>query len=116
MIEIQKLALAFITSLVPFALAHPAFPATMEENLQTCKKVGQLAESIMNARQAGATPSKMIEVVITPTMEEDAKSLIMKMITNAFDEPRYNSPKFITRSVQDFRSKAESECLSVVMK
>lgn len=69
-----------------------------------CASIGELAESIMRARQSGASVTRMLE---TAQGNKIAEALVM----DAFNTSRFTSQPFIDRAAEEFRERAEVQCL-----
>ena len=80
-------------------LTSPAFAAS--EDL--CSKIGDMAQVIMEGRQAGIPPS----VIRNATR---GNPLSTQMATEAFKVGRWHSEEFQRREVQDFRAVWEVRC------
>lgn len=65
-----------------------------------CKDVGDIAESLMKARQANVPISKIIEKV--PKL----KGLTLE----AYKYPAYSSDKYRTKAIKEFRNRVEIAC------
>ena len=72
-----------------------------------CTQIGNLAESIMDARQRGISPSAILnatkDVPVAPYM-----------VTDAFEVSRWYSEALQSREAQDFRAIWEMECYANV--
>jgi hypothetical protein len=87
------LALAFTT------------PALAQSAAETCPSLGELAESIMEARQSGASVSDMMAVA-------EGNEFVEGLVLTAFESPRYATPEFRIREIENFRNSIEALCYS----
>ena len=73
-----------------------------------CAIVGDLAESVMRARQTGVPMSKAME--IGAQQSEDAKNLIEMFALQAYHQTRFSTEPLRHDAVVDFRNNIELEC------
>lgn len=73
---------------------------------QDCKVIGDLAETIMKARQTGVTLS---EIISLPT----ATTLGKRMAIDAYKRPRFSTDEFQQSAITDFRAEWEVACYEV---
>ena len=76
---------------------------------EICQGWGTLAEAVMDGRQAGVSMQDMIDAVIT----EDTDSLILDLVIEAYESPRYSVPENQRREIQDFKNKWYLGCVKV---
>lgn len=75
-----------------------------------CKSAAELAHSIMTGRQNGVPMSKMMEV--ESAMDDRAAGKVTRlMVISAYDRPRYSSPEYIEREIQDFENEMYLQCI-----
>lgn len=89
------------------ALVFVSASAMAATPTELCGSVGQLAESIMRARQAGVSFTQMLEAA-------DGNKIAEDLVQGAFKQPRFQSPGFIERAAQDFRERAEVDCMRIL--
>lgn len=82
-----------------------ALTATVAQ-AQDCKVIGDLAETIMKARQTGVTLS---EIISLPT----ATTLGKRMAIDAYKRPRFSTDEFQRSAMADFRAEWEVACYEV---
>lgn len=108
------------TLLLASCSAQPAYAATptpvsiTSEQVELCRSIGELAAVIMEGRQNGSSYASLYAV----TMENENKSirdLSISMIDTAFMIDRFQSQKFRTEAVQNFRNIWEQECIKVML-
>ena len=91
-----------LTLILALAFTTPALAQTASE---TCPPIGDLAESIMEARQSGAAMSDMMAVA-------DGNEFVEGLVLTAFEAPRYTTPEFRRREIENFRNTIEAMCYS----
>jgi hypothetical protein len=101
-----------LTLFAALALAPPAFAQAPVETPQACAVVGDLAEAIMDRRQEGLAMSRVMTVV--PADEGPARTLVLAMVQDAYDTPRFSTPANQRRAAQDFRNAMEAECFRAI--
>tara|TARA_R110000782_G_C14608426_1_gene391876 strand:- start:183 stop:479 length:297 start_codon:yes stop_codon:yes gene_type:complete len=74
-----------------------------------CKTVTSIAESVMKARQSGASLDQVMEVAVAQNMESDLTPIIML----AYDVPRYGTESYQAGAVNDFKSKILKVCMEI---
>lgn len=94
----KKILFALLVSL---SLAAGAQNATA----QRCAKLGELASSVMEARQGGVPFTKMIELA-------EGNKLVEAIVVEAFKIPRYSSEPYQRKAISDFVEKVEVTCYS----
>ena len=68
-----------------------------------CAQLGQLAYNVMSHRQAGTTMSELMGMV-------EGDKLAIALVRDAYNEPRFSTPEFKQKSMQDFRNDVEALC------
>lgn len=71
-----------------------------------CKIVGDLANSVMDARQAGVA---MSDIMALPSNT----NLTRKMVIEAYKRPRFSTEEFQKSATADFRAEWEAACYSL---
>lgn len=74
----------------------------------TCASLEGLAKTIMEGRHAGASMSKMIE------MEND--QVTEDLVIDAYKQPRMQTKKMQTRSIEEFGNKTYLQCYQALSK
>lgn len=82
-------------------LAALSFPPGGQD---MCKSFGEVAESIMTARQIEVPISEMLEIT---RRDQDA----MEAVLEAYQRPAYSTPEMRRKSAQRFRNDMETKCL-----
>ena len=90
-----------LTTLALCAFMSPAFAAA--DDRVTCTTIGDIAQVIMEARQAGVAPSAIMEAM-------EGVPIAPFMIAAAFEVDRWHSEQFQIHEVQDFRADWETKC------
>ena len=96
----------FTTAALIVTLATTA-QAEQPSAMETCTGWGDPAERVMELRQGGVALSGVIEA-----MGEHMNSTQRAMIMDAYDTPRFRTPRIVSEVVQDFRNEAEHNCFS----
>lgn len=78
-------------------------PAWAEEPKDTCLSLGELAQTMMEHRQAGTSISTLMPHL-------NGNKAATSMLVSAYEEPRYSSDEYQTRAIQDFRNDWETAC------
>ena len=89
--------------IITAAIIALASPAWAEEPKDKCLDLGELAQTMMEHRQAGTAISTLVPYL-------NGNKAATSMLVSAYEEPRYNSDEYQTRSIQDFRNKWETAC------
>ena len=87
-------------------LAAAAALTLTTANAQDCKGLGDIAEKLMELRQAGGALS---DIMSNPELS----SLTKRMAVDAYKTPRYSTDEFRKRAITDFRSEWEVACYEV---
>ena len=82
-------------------LAAITFPPQGQE---MCKKFGDLAEIIMNARQIEVPISELLEI-----SKRDADAV--EAVLEAYKRPAYSTPEMRKQAARRFRNDMETKCL-----
>jgi hypothetical protein len=90
-----------------------AATAAQANPVETCARIGGLAETIMMKRQEGVHMSAMMEQA--PPMQSDARDIVTGLILQAFTWHRYMDPVNHRRAAHDFRTLAEADCFRLLM-
>lgn len=83
------------------ALVLATTPVT-EAPIDACMTLGNLAETIMENRQAGTSMSQIMAVAET--------ELMRLLVIEAYNVPRMSVPDNQRREVEDFRNMVEAMC------
>ena len=87
-------------------LAAAAALTMTAANAQDCKGLGDIAEKLMELRQAGGALS---DIMSNPELS----SLTKRMAIDAFKKPRFSTEEFQRSAITDFRSEWEVACYEV---
>ena len=96
-------------------LAAVGVQAQTKQQIENCEAVESLAESIMEVRQAGA-PMARVYAVITSGKDEQLKQIGTSMVEIAYAMPQMQAESNRENSVNEFRSKMFSMCITAVKK
>ena len=92
----------------------PGILSAQEQGLDegACAAVARTAGTLMKARQAGVPIAKMLE----PLSERSAgiREAMTEMVIAAYEKPRFNSPEFVQRSIEDFANDQHLACLKSI--
>lgn len=97
----MKLVLALAAILVVSCARQDAAP--VEDKAEVCPVAQELARKTMEARQAGVSMSDML--ANKPT------ELLRRLTIAAYETPRYQSPEFIQRAIDDFGNDTYLACI-----
>lgn len=87
-----------------YAIAAIALWATQATaQASPCTSIGDLAEQIMTHRQAGTAISQLMPMV-------EGNDLFVKMLLEAYQKPRFSSPEYKSREIEDYRNLWETGC------
>lgn len=67
-----------------------------------CTMVSSLARSVMKSRQDGANMAEMME---------GANEVLRRLAVEAYSQPRYSSPEYIQKAIDDFSNDAYLACV-----
>ena len=97
---------SILICILALGLAFPAFASDI------CKAVESLAENTMKARQAGSAASDMLGIGEIEGVKGTNESKLLKIIVlSAFEVPRYSSPEYRRRAVEDFKNEWYIWCI-----
>ncbi len=111
----------FLLTLTLFLCTFFSTPAFAQD---ACASLGEMAASIMQARQSGIPLSQMMQVVnntlenqeaTTPEVEAEVAagaSLARELVLAAYETHRWAGDEMIARAIQDFRNEVERACYS----
>lgn len=101
----MKRAAFLILALSPL----PVFAEASQQEI--CRVVGDMAESVMIQRQAGAKMSDMLRIYGEDLAEvPEAVDHITKLTLLAFEKPLFSTDEAKNRSIIEFRNQAELGC------
>lgn len=86
-------------------VSAPAF--AQDDTTQKCAMVGDLASKAQEAYTVGVPMSEMIEIA-------DGDQLLVAIIMDAYDEPRYSAPEVVASANFEFRNKWEHDCFQAL--
>ena len=98
--------------------ATPAYAATpaptlvsiTSEELGLCTAIGELAAVVMELRQQGGSYASMYATALQSD-DESIRQVNITMIEQAFQVPRYQSDRYRSEAVADFRNQWEQGCI-----
>lgn len=93
--------------LAALLVAAPSM-ATTKAQLAECTALSGVAGVIMEARQAGAPLSMIMEVSYK---NAGATKIIQALAMDAYKAPRYNTPQYQQRAIDDFKNTIMMLCL-----
>ena len=86
-------------------IGAPAF--AQQDSTQPCPLVGEIASKTLEAYTVGVPMSDMLEIA-------DGDELLVKIIMDAYDEPRYSTPDVVASTNFEFRNKWEYDCFQTL--
>ena len=86
-------------------IATPLAAETSDQDL--CVRFGETAGLIMENRQVGTPISTLMEIA-------DGNELMIELIMEAYDSPRYSTPGNQANAVLDFANEAMSACYRIM--
>lgn len=97
-----------ITSIMPTAaLAQDKY----EQADEICGPIGELAATIMTARQNGASMSQMMG--LARDVDPSIQGLVRALVTDSFDTPKYSSSEYRQDAISEFSNEMTAKCYSV---
>lgn len=78
------------------------------EEIQNCKRWGEISYTMMEIRQLGTSQTEVLESLEYPD------GFLKAIVTDAYDIPRFSSKSYQIRAAEDFRDQTESICLGEV--
>jgi hypothetical protein len=104
------------TALTVLMLTATPLAALTQEQTAVCTALGGLAQQIMEARQMGVPLSQMI-AVLPPEEDQDAtQAMILRIVVNAYDAPRYSTDTYQRIAAMDYRNEIETMCFQAALK
>ena len=100
---------AFIL-IAALALPAPALAAT-DQHRENCKALAAFAHTIMNTRQQGVALTRVLEAVVAPVEDAEAREIIRTVVMRAYGEPRYTTEQVQESAAADFRDRIHVWCL-----
>lgn len=82
-------------------IGAPAF--AQDDTTQHCALVGEIAGQTLEAYTIGVFLGDMIDIAA-------GDELLIEIIMDAYDEPRYSTDEVIDEAIFDFRNKWERDC------
>lgn len=79
-----------------------------------CLSTGNLAESIMSARQSGVSISTVMTTVTSGIDDENVASVARNIILSAYEEPMFSFQENKDNAIRKFRNNQEAVCYQVV--
>lgn len=86
-------------------ISAPAF--AQDDPMQKCALVGEIAGQTLKAYSIGVYLSDMIDFA-------EGDELLLEIILDAYDEPRYSTDEMIDEAIFDFRNKWEHGCFQTL--
>jgi len=87
--------------LILAAVMAVSLNATASTPVDPCLTLKVTAESIMSARQGGVDVTVVVELFRKGTSEDLFKAA-MNLITDAYNQPRFNTKKYKDEAIQEF--------------
>lgn len=84
--------------------------ALADDATDTCGHAAQLAASVMQGRQAGASAAQLTADVL-PQVPTGSQRLVTEMILTAYEQPRFNTPENQQRAISDFANDVFTSCM-----
>lgn len=114
----------FFFALFAVALSSPAQAEwSGAQKVEFCTLVQDFAKNTMSARQDGRSMLTLLGSIETFEASQDPEvdgfvihvlSSYREIIKSAYDEPRFQSPEYIERAIQDFSNTWGSGCYKAV--
>lgn len=79
-----------------------------------CLGYGEMASSIMNARQAGVSIDRAL--AIAAESEPPLSDVARGMVIDAYHHPRYTTPWMVERTISEFKTGEAVKCLLAIGK
>lgn len=79
----------------------------------TCAQFGEMAHSMMLARQNGVPMSTLMAV--TPQVDPALTTLVQSLIAAAYAIPRFSTEEYRQRAATDFRNEVERACYGAML-
>lgn len=71
-----------------------------------CASLASFAETVMTIRQGGGALAKLLEI----TADEP---ILRAITTTAYEMPRFSTPKYQKRAIENFRDEVHLSCLKL---
>lgn len=108
--SMKKILLVF--SLICPIVVNAESKITMENYVEACPLVYELAKTVMKSRQMGVPISEAIKP-ITGVSDEDVQQLNKDLVVAAYKTPIATSNENKQQIVEDFANQSALECLEV---
>lgn len=82
------------------------------KELRLCDNITTLSETVMIARQEGIPMSYFVDLV--SGYSEETRTLVLDVVKDAYDRPRWHTDERKFREVEDFRDQVYNECFDWV--
>lgn len=102
-----------LITMIALTLPFTVQAQEVNPNMEICKAIHSLAETIMERRQEGMSIVKMLEVAGNSD-NGFVRSFSELMVKDTFDSTRYHSPELQQRAVQDFGNDMFLLCMDVM--
>ena len=76
-----------------------------------CAALEDYAEIVMEKRQAGVSPSTMVDAISAEEYKA-ARQVLSAIILDAYDRPRFSTEEFQQQMVQDFSAEVYLACMT----
>lgn len=90
------------------SFAVSAAPTATKEMIEKCAGISKLAEAVMTKRQDGVAMSDLMKAA-SDGAEPD--QLLVRMVTAAYEQTRFQTPENKRRKVEDFRDQFYLGCI-----
>ena len=99
---------AMVAALVLAAGTAWAAAVDDETKMKNCASWGSIAEGVMTARHNGTPMQNLMEKMAdTPEVNRITRAIIIE----AYESPRFTSPEYASRSVENFRDRWYLICI-----
>jgi len=107
------IALAMISALPSIALGKDSVPTQEEPQeeptfLESCSSIGDLADLIFDARQAGVSLTQVLSIVLRGNVAEE---ILQTIVVYIYEQPRYRSSTMVLQQKIDIRNDIEMWCI-----
>lgn len=85
-------------------------PSYEQSSNDHCSSIEGLARTVMEARQRGVSMSQIMQLIQQTNPDAATLALARRMVTDAFNEPRYSTREYQQRAATDYGNTWAAVC------
>lgn len=112
---IKKILLAAAISAM---MAAPTYAQVAESSIDDsgCRFAMDLSEVVMKGRQLGVPITEPVDNFVGALEDKAEKDMVMKLILDAYDEPKYSTVEYQQEAVDEFANRYYLACMQSEMR